>query len=74
MVTTVNGYPLNLPAHVLQSAAVQRAIAYGVDMTLLISNLRLTPTERLEKAQRVLTEIAMLRRSLKKSSISSSQT
>ncbi len=35
-------------------SAVERAIAFGVDITLLIENLRLTPTERVQRAQRML--------------------
>jgi hypothetical protein len=37
--------------------AVERAIEFGIDITLLIENLRLTPTERLQKAQRVLDSV-----------------
>ncbi len=31
--------------------AIQHAIEYGVDITLLKENLKLTPTERLKRAQ-----------------------
>ncbi len=31
--------------------AIERAIAYGVDITLLIENLKLTPTERIERTR-----------------------
>ena len=34
--------------------ATQRAIEFGVDLTLLEENLKLTPTERLRKAQRAI--------------------
>jgi len=36
------------------TSAIERAIAFGVDITLLIENLRLTPTERLRRAQQML--------------------
>ncbi len=36
------------------SGAVDRAEAFGVDLTLLIENLRRTPTERLRWAERTL--------------------
>ena len=36
------------------TSAVERAIAFGVDITLLIENLRLTPTERLRRGERIL--------------------
>ena len=34
--------------------AIQRAIEYGVDITLLKEKLKLTPTERINKAQHAL--------------------
>jgi hypothetical protein len=36
-------------------------IPSGVDESLLVENLRLTPTERLEKLQRFLEQLAALR-------------
>ncbi|MBI3763328.1 MAG: hypothetical protein HY260_15890, partial [Chloroflexi bacterium] len=36
------------------TSAVERAIAFGVDITLLIENLGLTPTERLRRGERIL--------------------
>lgn len=36
------------PEPVAEPDAIQRAIAYGVDITLLIENLKLTPTERID--------------------------
>jgi len=39
-------------------SAIERAIVFGVDITLLIENLRLTPTERLQRAQKRLDAIA----------------
>lgn len=32
-------------------SAIQRAIEYGIDITLLEANLRLTPTERVRKGE-----------------------
>ncbi len=42
--------------------AIQRAIEYGIDVTLLYENLSLTPTERMEKHKEFLKEIAELRK------------
>ncbi|MEP7200579.1 MAG: hypothetical protein ABI874_12230 [Chloroflexota bacterium] len=36
---------------------ITRAMEYGVDITLLTSNLRLTPTERIHRAQRALDSV-----------------
>jgi hypothetical protein len=41
-------------------SAVERAIAFGVDITLLIENLRLTPTERVQRAQQMLDSVVAL--------------
>jgi hypothetical protein len=41
--------------------AVERARAFGVDVTLLVENLRLTPRERLRKAQEAARSLAALR-------------
>ena len=41
--------------------AVARARAFGIDVTLLEENLRLTPEQRLERAQRSLASVAALR-------------
>ncbi len=48
-----------------QSNAIQRAQKYGVDITLLMENLKLTPTERLRKAQRVLESVLAFRAEVK---------
>jgi len=37
-----------------ESDAIQRAIEYGVDISLLKENLRLEPTERMRQAQATL--------------------
>jgi len=44
------------------SDAIQKAIEYGIDVTLLYSTLSLTPTERIERHEEFLKEIAELRR------------
>lgn len=41
--------------------AVERAVEFGIDISLLIENLKLTPTERLRKAQQALESILALR-------------
>jgi hypothetical protein len=41
-------------------SAVERAIAFGIDITLLIENLRLTPTERVQRAQQMLEAVIAL--------------
>jgi hypothetical protein len=40
--------------------AVERARAFGVDISLLVENLRLTPKERLERAQEAARSLAAL--------------
>ena len=45
------------PKESVEPDAVRRAIESGVDVTLLIENLKLTPTERLRKAQRMLDSV-----------------
>ncbi len=46
-------------------SAVERAIAFGVDITLLIENLRLTPTERVRRAQQMLDSVVALQAEVK---------
>lgn len=41
--------------------AIQRAEAYGIDLSLLDENLRLTPTERLRQNDAILNEAEALR-------------
>jgi hypothetical protein len=65
VVTEINSYPIDLPPRVLQSDAVQRAIEYGVDITLLISYLRLTPTERVLRAKRRMNSVLAIQREAK---------
>jgi hypothetical protein len=37
--------------------AVERAIEFGIDITLLLENLKLTPTERIRRHQRALESV-----------------
>lgn len=46
--------------------ALKQAIEYGIDVTLLIENLRYTPTERLRRHQAVLESIVALREEVRK--------
>lgn len=48
------------PAHSGEPNAITRARDFGIDITLLIENLKLTPTERLRKAQAVLESVVAL--------------
>lgn len=48
--------------------AVKQAIEYGIDVTLLIENLRRTPTERLRRHQQVLESMIALREEVQESS------
>lgn len=47
--------------------AVGRARAFGVDISLLVENLRLTPKERLERAQEAARSLAALQTEAEKS-------
>ena len=44
-----------------QENAVERAVSYGIDVSILDANLRLTPTERLIAHQRALETALALR-------------
>ncbi len=46
----------------IESNAIKRAIEYGVDISLLIENLKLTPTERIEKLGRIVAFLEEARR------------
>lgn len=46
-----------VPEEPVAPSAVERAIAFGVDITLLIENLRLTPTERLRRGEKILASV-----------------
>ena len=46
--------------------AVERAIEFGIDISLLLENLKLTPTERLRKAQQVLDSLVSFQQEVAK--------
>ena len=48
------------------SDAVERAEAYGLDLTLLVENLRRTPTERLRWAERALHSVAAFQQEVRR--------
>ncbi len=48
-----------------KKTAIERAIEFGVDITLLQQNLKLTPTERLQQAQAFLNTVADIREQVK---------
>jgi hypothetical protein len=45
----------------LDTPALREAAAFGVDLTLLVENLRRSPTDRIRRAQRALDSILALR-------------
>lgn len=45
-----------------ESSAIKQALAYGIDITLLIENLRRSPTERLRRHHAMLEFVEELRR------------
>jgi hypothetical protein len=53
-VTDPHAVPL---ASAQNASAVERAMAFGVDVTLLIENLRYSPTERLRRGEQVLASV-----------------
>ncbi|MBI4630317.1 MAG: hypothetical protein HY740_01085 [Chloroflexi bacterium] len=55
------------PTPAPEKSAVERAIEFGIDVTLLIENLRLTPTERVMRAQQVLNSVVSFQAEVKKS-------
>lgn len=58
-------------AHLLNpppGSAAARARDFGIDLTLLIGRLRLTPEERLDDLQRVMRDLEEARKSVKASS------
>jgi hypothetical protein len=54
-----------VPEEPVAPSAVERAIAFGVDITLLIENLRLTPTERVLRGQAMLDSVVALQAEVK---------
>ncbi len=60
----------SVEAHLLNpppGSAAARARDFGIDLTLLIQRLRLTPEERLRQLQRAMIEIEAMRAGLGKS-------
>ena len=58
----------NVEAHLLNpppGSAAARARDFGIDLTLLIGQLRLTPEERLDDLQRVMRDLEEARKSAK---------
>lgn len=45
-----------------RKSAVERAIEFGIDITLLEQNLKLTPTERIEQLERYVVFLEEVRR------------
>jgi hypothetical protein len=65
MIHNVEEHLLNPPP----GSAAARARDFGVDLTLLIQNLKLTPTERLRQLQRAMIEIETMRAGLSRQSV-----
>ena len=64
-------------AHLLNpppGSAAARARDFGIDLTLLIGRLRLTPEERLKDLQRAMIEIETMRAGLVRQKVSANDT
>jgi hypothetical protein len=48
------------PDDLADTPALRRAVEFGVDLTLLVENLRHSPTERVRRAQRSLDSVLAL--------------
>ena len=70
MKRNVEAYLLNPPP----GSAAARARAFGIDLTLLIQRLRLTPEERLRQLQRAMIELETMRAGLKRQDVSADDT
>lgn len=57
----------SIPTLAPEKSAVERAIEFGIDVTLLIENLRLTPTERVMRAQQALNSVIAFQAEVKRS-------
>jgi hypothetical protein len=53
--------PLWSPDDLADTPALRQAVEFGVDLTLLVENLRQSPTERVRRAQRSLDSVLSLR-------------
>ena len=51
--------------HDSDSTAVRRAVEFGIDLTLLIENLKYTPTERVRRSQRSLESVVAVQEQAK---------
>ena len=49
-----------------RSAVHEKAKAYGIDISLILSNLRLTPTQRLRRHDQTLSTMNKLRTAMEK--------
>jgi len=49
--------PEPTPEDLARTPALRRAAEFGVDLTLLVENLRYSPTERVRRAQRSLESV-----------------
>ncbi|HST51160.1 MAG TPA: hypothetical protein VLJ61_04045 [Pyrinomonadaceae bacterium] len=66
-----------IEAHLLNpppGSAAARARDFGIDLTLLIGRLRLTPEERLKDLQRAMIEIETMRAGLVRQKVSANDT
>ena len=59
MRASIEEYLLNPPA----GSAAARAVEFGIDLTLTIENLRLTPEERIRKLDSFIESVALLKNS-----------
>ncbi|MBI5347974.1 MAG: hypothetical protein HZB77_01450, partial [Chloroflexi bacterium] len=50
------------PTPAPEKSAVERAIEFGVDVTLLIENLRYSPTERLRRGEKIMKSMVAFKR------------
>ena len=57
----IEDYFLNPPA----GSAAARAAEFGIDLTLTLENLRLTPEERIRKLDNFIRSVAELRQSIR---------
>jgi hypothetical protein len=48
------------PEDLADTPALRRAVEFGIDLTLLVENLRHSPTERVRRAQRSLDSVLAL--------------
>lgn len=49
-----------------EKTAVERAIEFGIDVTLLIENLRYSPTERLRRGEKIMKSMVAFKREVDK--------